>query len=185
MHKNKQIIYADDETESVFELLKLRLPWLVIGLLGGLVATRFIAHFEQLITSQVSLAYFLPLVVYLSDAVGTQTENIYVRNASKETTTFSTSMVKEIFIGIVFGLLFGGIIGLVAYFWVHNLLVALTVGLSLALCIAVAPVIALTTPFLIQAEHTDPALAAGPFTTIIQNLVAILIYFTIASFIMF
>lgn len=119
----------------------------------------------------------------MSDAVGTQTEAMYVRSLSKSKDHFLKYLIKEIILGLSLGLIFGILIGFVSYFWIHSLNIALTVGIAMALNIALAPLIALIVPEILFKEHTDPALGAGPFTTVIQDIISILIYFFIASLI--
>ena len=69
----------DDATESVDHLIEHRVPWLFMGLLGGLVTVFIISRYEAILALDVRLAFFIPVIVYLSDAVGTQTETIYIR----------------------------------------------------------------------------------------------------------
>lgn len=184
-HASKKFLFADDDTEQVSLLLKLRLPWLIIGVLGGIVASLIVSRYEQIISQNISLAFFVPIITYLSDAVGTQTETIYVRNLAKGQTRFFTYLAKEILIGLFLGAFFGIILGSVTYFWLNSLPMALTIGLSMFANILIAPVLALLIPEILFKEHSDPALGGGPFTTVVQYLVSLLIYFTIASIILF
>lgn len=167
------------------QLLKLRLPWLAVGLLGGIGASYLVSRFEIILSQNISLAFFLPFIVYMSDAVGTQTETIFVRNMTKGRSHFVIYIVKEFFLGIILGVLFGGATGLFAYAWLHDPKTAWTVGVAMLANVAAAPVIALIIPEILFKEHTDPALGGGPFTTIIQDILSILIYFLIASVIIF
>ena len=84
----EKTIYADDAKEKVGFLLRLRLPWLIIGLVGGTLASFLVSRFEEILSQNISLAFFLPLIVYMSDAVGTQTETIFVRNLAKGKVNF-------------------------------------------------------------------------------------------------
>lgn len=178
-------MYADDARERITQLIKLRLPWLVVGLLGGIGASFIVSRFEDIISKNISLAFFVPFIVYMSDAVGTQTETIFVRNMSKGKPHFIIYIVKEFFFGLILGVLFGGATGLFAYIWLHDPKIAWTVGLAMLANVAAAPIIALIIPEILFKEHTDPALGGGPFTTIIQDILSILIYFLIASVIIF
>lgn len=187
MKKDKvpQFVQADDLKESTGFLLKLRLPWLMAGLAGGFLATFLISRFEAQLVQNVKLAFFLPMIVYLSDAVGTQTETIYIRNITNKKAMFKTYLFKELQIGVILGAFFGCIVGSVAYIWLRQLDLALTVGLAMAVAVATAPVVAVCVAKLFQVEHQDPAVGAGPFTTILQDIVSILIYFAVASVILF
>lgn len=183
-HINRTIL-ADDSTERISFLLKLRFPWLVLGLVFGLITTLFVGQFEKLLAQQVKLAFFIPVIVYLSDAVGTQTETIFVRNIAKKQISFLTYLFKEFVIGLVFGAFFGLVVGGFAYFWLQETKIALTIGIAMLLSITVASVISLIIPSLLYKEHTDPAVGAGPFTTVIQDFISLMIYFLVATLIVF
>lgn len=183
--EEQKIQIADDEKEGVGLLLRLRVPWLVLGLLGGTAASFIVSRFEVVISENISLAFFLPVIVYMSDAVGTQTETIFVRDLTKGKAKFSSYLLKEFILGLVLGSLFGALIGLVAYFWIGSFDIALTVFLAMAVNVALAPIVALIVPELLFKEHTDPALGGGPFTTIIQDIISILVYLLVASVILF
>lgn len=183
--RTDKYVLADDVKESTAFLLRLRLPWLVIGLIGGFCATYLISQFEAQLNQNVKVAFFIPIIVYLSDAVGTQTETIYVRNASRTKSIFHIYFMKECLIGITMGLIFGTLITVFSYIWLRQTSLSLSIGLAMLLAVSIAPIIALTMAKIMQSEHQDPAVGAGPFTTIIQNIVSILIYFSVASVILF
>ncbi len=83
------------------------------------------------------------------------------------------------------GALFGVIMGSFAYMWFHIAETAFTVGLAMFITMSTAPVISLIVPTIIKKEHKDPAVGAGPFTTVIQDLISLLVYFFIATVIIF
>lgn len=176
---------ADDLKESVGFLLRLRLPWLIAGLIGGFGASVLISRYEAVLQSDVRLAFFLPVIVYLSDAIGTQTETIYVRNMARQRGYFHTYLVKESLLGLTFGILFGLLTFGFVYLWFGDVSLSGLVALAMAGSVAVAPIVALLTARLFQAEHQDPAVSAGPFKTLFQDVISILIYFAVASAILF
>lgn len=173
----------DDAKERVSLLIKERLPWLILGLVGGIIVTVLVSKFEAILTGNISLAFFLPVIVYMSDAIGTQTENIYVRNLSKFRDNFLPYLLKELLVGIAFGVIFGSLLGLFAKFWLGSTLVALTVGTAMLINGILAPIVALVVPELLFKEHKDPALGGGPFTTILQNLISLSVYLLVATLI--
>ena len=177
----EKILYADDSKESVGLMVRLRMPWLLIGLVGGMAASFIASKFETLLSQNIALAFFIPFIVYMSGAVGTQTETIFVRNLKKGVPKFFIYVIKEFLLGLIIGLFFGAAVGLFAYFWIHSIKIAIAVGLAMFVNIAIAPVIALVIPEILFKEHTDPALGGGPFTTIIQDILSIVIYFIVAS----
>ncbi|MDP3741339.1 MAG: magnesium transporter [bacterium] len=175
----------DDVNDPVGHLLGHRLPWLALGLLGGMVTSIIVSKYEAILSADIRLAFFVPVIVYLSDAVGTQTETIYVRHIKKTGTGFGKYLFKETILGLCLGSIFGLAIGLFAQLWLHSTEVGLTVGLAMLINVAIAPVLATIVPALLYKEHSDPALGAGPLATIIQDLISLLIYFFIASLIIF
>jgi magnesium transporter len=176
----KQVL-EDDAKEKVSLLIEHRLPWLVVGLMGGIGLTLISSRFEHLLAQNIGIAYFIPVIVYMADAVGTQTENVFVRNLVHKQAKFSTYLIKEILLGLSLGALFGCLIGLFAFFAFHSTDIALTVGLAMFATMSTAPAIALIVPTLLQKTHKDPAVGAGPFTTVIQDFLSLLIYFLIAT----
>src|SRR5688572_3235121 len=163
----KRLIYVDDATEEVGLLIRLRLPWLVVGLIVGTGITFVVSRFETVLNEQVSLAFFIPVIVYMSDAVGTQTETIYVRNLSLRQAKFSVYLVKELLLGLIIGAVSGFLIGSFAWLWLSAAKVAITVGLATFASITSSAVIALIIPTLLHKfGHSDPAVGAGPFTTV-------------------
>jgi magnesium transporter len=175
----------DDAKEKISLLIEHRLPWLVVGLLGGIGLTLVSSRFEHLLTQNIGLAYFIPVIVYMADAVGTQTETVYVRNLAKKRTKFSKYLFKELLLGLSLGALFGILIAIFAFVVFKSLPIAFTVGAAMFATMATAPAIALIIPTILKREHTDPAVGAGPFTTVVQDFVSLLVYFLIATLILF
>lgn len=179
------VFLEDDAREPILPLITHRIPWLAIGLMGGIVATLISSKFEHLLAANINLAYFIPVIVYMADAIGTQTETIYVRNLAKTQIKLSSYLFKELLLGIFLGILFGSLIGLFAYIWFGKISTALTVGAAMFASMAIAPAVALLVPALLHKENYDPALGAGPFTTVLQDLISLSIYLFIASVIIF
>lgn len=177
-------VLEDDNKEPLAPLIEHRLPWLTIGLLGGILTTFLASKFESLLSTHIQLVFFIPVIVYMADAVGTQTETIYIRSLAREKVNLYTYLVKETLIGVSLGILFGIMLGFFAYFWLQSLTTALTVALAMFINVAIAPVTALLIPSILQKERTDPALGSGPFTTILQDLISLLVYFLIAAVIL-
>ena len=176
----------NDATESVDHLIEHRVPWLFMGLLGGLVTVFIISRYEAILALDVRLAFFIPVIVYLSDAVGTQTETIYIRAlAYKKKINFLKYIIKESAVGLGLGVIFGIILGIFSMYWLKSLPIGLTVGIAVLINLSIAPLLTLSISNMLHKRHTDPALGVGPAATIIQDLISILIYFAIASIIIF
>lgn len=176
-------VLADDSTEPVSLLLRLRLPWLLGGLAIGGVFTYLVSRYESVLSSQVSTAFFIPIILYLSSAVGNQTEAIFLRHIRKGKTDFKEYLFKEIILGLLLGAILGTLLGFFSSLWLPDD-VALSVGLALFLSTSAATVISLLVTQLIYKEHQDPAVGAGPFFAAIQDFVSLVIYFFVASLIL-
>lgn len=173
----------DDIWEPVTHLVKNRLPWLILGLIWGLVTSVVVSHFERILESDIRLSFFIPVIVYMSDAVGTQTETIYVRHLEKKTIDFWKYFLKEISLGLALGVIFGLATGLFAFLWLWSSTIALTIGLAMLVNVALAPLLAIIFPVILYRDHLDPALWAGPLWTVAQDFVSLMVYFVVASLI--
>lgn len=175
---------ASDTHERLKTIIKERLPWLILGLVIGTGASFFVSRFEAVLAEKISLAFFLPVIVYMSDAVGTQTETIFVRDLTEHKANYGKYLKKELSIGLVLGVILGILIGIIAYLWLQDSDVALTIAIAMGLNVSLAPLVATIVPEFIFKSHYDPALGAGPLTTVIQDSISLLIYFTVASIIL-
>ena len=159
-----------------------RLPWLLLGLLGGMFAAQVVGYFEETLEANLLLAAFIPLIVYMSSAVGMQTEAFIIRDlAMDRKIPFRAYFFRQM---IVVGAL--GVFCAAALFGVSTVLhsnVPLSAVLSSALFAAMFSSIltGLLIPWLLSRFHTDPANASGPVATIIQDILSLMIYFTIAT----
>lgn len=173
--------YADDDNMPVKRLVEMRIPPLLIGLALGVVLSFIVSSFEETLTQNIALVFFLPFIVYISDAVGAQTRDIYVRDLKSGKANFLTYLFKETLIGIALGIVSGIIIGIVSWFWLHSFSTATIVGLGTFGAVVVAPPVALIIAEIFELEHRDPAVGAGPLATIIQDTLSIAIYGLIAT----
>lgn len=80
-----------------------------------------VSHFESILESDIRLSFFIPMIVYMSDAVGTQTETIYVRHLQSKNADFGKYFLKEIVLGSSLGVIFGLTVGLFAYLWLGSM----------------------------------------------------------------
>jgi len=184
MKDNEKIEYADDNYEPVKTLFKLRAPSLFLGLILGFGISFITSHFEEVLSQNIEIAFFLPFVVYIADAIGTQTEAIYSRNLKTGKAKFGKYLRKELTLGIVFGTIFGLISGLVSFLWFKDGLLTLSVTLGTFFAILFAPVMAIIVTHIFQLLHKDPAAGSGPIATVIQDMSSVIIYGIICSLIL-
>ncbi len=147
--------------EPVLRRLWHRLPWLVVGLVGALLAAGVVGGFEDILAEHVLIAFFVPGVVYLADAIGTQTEALVIRGLSLGVGIRQVAG-REVVTGVLLGLVLGAVsLVLVGAPW-QNWLVALAVALALLAAASIATVIALTLPWLIDKLGKDPPSDRAP-----------------------
>lgn len=157
-----------------------RIPWLLLGLAGALVAAHLMSWFEVHLRQTVMLAFFIPGIVYLADAVGTQTETVVVRGLSVGV-PMRRMALRELLAGIAIGAVLAAVAGpLIAWRW-GNPEVALVVALALFVTCSTATVAAMALPWLFDIAGQDPAFGSGPLATVIQDLLSIVAYLGIAA----
>jgi magnesium transporter len=159
----------------------LRLPWLLIGLALSSLATVLMASFEHALRANVAIAFFIPALVYLTDAIGTQTEAIAVRGLSVRRKPMGNIFATEILTGALIGLTLGIIAMVGVSIAFGSLAMGLAVGLSLFVAGTLASTIGLLLPYVLSRLQLDPAFGSGPVATIIQDVLTILVYFVIIT----
>lgn len=166
--------------EPVARRLWHRLPWLIIGLIGAMASAALVGAFEEELESKVLLAVFIPAVVYMADAVGTQTEALLIRGLSVGVTVRRIAR-RELATGLAIGLVVSAAFMAFALVGWGEGRVALAVGLALLASCSIATVVAMLLPWFFQRLGRDPAFGSGPLATVIQDLLSILVYFAVAA----
>ncbi len=169
--------------EPVPRRFRHRLPWLLVGLAGAFLFAELVAGFESMLRERVVLAFFVPGIVYLADAVGTQTETVVVRGLSVGV-RFASMLRRE----LLTGLGIGAALALAALPLVQlrfgDAGLAAVVGASLFAACGTASAAAMALPWLLDRLGMDPAFGSGPLATVIQDLLSIAIFFGIAQSVM-
>jgi len=160
-----------------------RLPWLFAGLLGGFGAASLVRAFEEALSTDLLLTAFIPTIVYMADAVGTQVQTVLIRALAVEHEGFPLKRYfrREAAVNLVLSVLLGGVAGLIGMLFFDAPNLGLILGFSLFATILAASAVAATLPFLFLRFNIDPAIASGPLATIIRDLMSLLIYFLIAK----
>jgi len=158
-----------------------RLPWLLVGLVLSAGAAAVMAGFEAMMRANVAVAFFIPSLVYLTDAIGTQTEAIAVRGLAVRRRPLGRLLAGEALTGGAIGLILGvlAVIGIWAVFGDPR--IAASVGIALVLAGMLAASIGLMLPWTLARWGVDPAFGSGPVATIIQDVATIAVYFSIAA----
>ena len=161
-----------------------RLPWLLIGLAGSALVTVVMAMFTSTLESTVAVAFFVPGIVYLADAIGTQTEAAAVRGLSLTHEPLRQLVWGELRTGVLMGLILAAIALPAVWLAVGELPLAIAVAGALLSAGAVATTVGLLLPWLLTRFGRDPAYGSGPVATVVQDLLSILIYLTIVSLVL-
>lgn len=161
--------------------LRRRLPWLVIGLLASSLATLTVAQFEETLGANVAVAFFVPALVYIAGAIGTQAVSVAVRGLGARRMPIAALLWRELATGGLIGLALG-LISVLPIWWIFgDALLALAVALAVLGAGTVSAVIGLALPWVFQKLGFDPALGSGPICTILQDVLSLLIYFLVVS----
>ncbi len=174
--------YDDVFADPLKVSLKHRLPWLFIGLFGGLTAASFISSYEHTLSQNLILASFIPLIVYMTDAIGAQMEALIIRDLSSGTKfDFIKYFTKQFTIVATMA----GIIAVALYIislFLHGLpMISLVISISLFISCLMSVFASLIIPYVFKKLRFDPADVSGPMATVIQDIMSVLVYFSVAT----
>jgi magnesium transporter len=169
-----------EDNASIFRISKARLPWLIIGMLGGTLGAKVISSFEGSISSVPSLAFFIPMITAMGGNVGVQSSAIVVQSLAKgnQFKSVFSKLSKETLVGILNGLICSSLIfGIASIF--DNMVLGVVVSVSLFVVIIFAAIMGMIIPLILDKYDIDPALATGPFITTLNDVLGLFIYFTV------
>ena len=179
-----QDVEADD---TIWELTKARLPWLVLALFGGFVSVSILGGFEEAMTNYPVLFFFTPLIAAMAGNVGVQSSAIIVQGLANDSLRGSAwnRLLKEVSQSLINGFVLAALLMSAGMFFLgFELKVGITVAVSLISVIIIASIIGTFVPIILDKRGIDPALATGPFITTSNDILGILIYFSIAKLIL-
>lgn len=179
-----EIDLEDNLYERIINSLRTRLPWLLVTLIGGLLAGRIIRGLEAELQAVVALAYFIPLLTGMGGNVGTQSSTLTVRGLATGQVDGGQLLLtvgREAMVGIAVGLICGLIVTLVAFFWQKSVLLGLVVGGALMGNMITAATMGTLVPMVFKRLGIDPAVASAPFISTSIDITGLLIYAGLAS----
>lgn len=174
------------ETKSVARSTRIRLPWLFVSFMGGVVAVFIIGRFEEHLQGLAYLAAFIPVIMGMGGNIGIQSSTIVVRGIATGRINIHhlwSVVSKELAIGVILGVFYGIFLGAIThlFFRVDNTsALAVSVGVGVLSSMSVAAFIGSFMPMMLARLHIDPAVATGPFVTSFIDILSILIYFHVA-----
>tara|TARA_B110000003_G_scaffold2694_1_gene2872 strand:+ start:11074 stop:12423 length:1350 start_codon:yes stop_codon:yes gene_type:complete len=178
-----QDVEADD---SIIQLTKARLPWLFLGLLGGVGAFLIMVMFENTFNQNAILFFFTPLIAAMAGNVGVQSSAIIVQGLANDDVKGSINgrLIKELFLAALNGIILAFFLFVFIWIYEGKVNTALAISISLVAVIIIAGLIGTFVPLFLNKKGIDPAIATGPFITTSNDIFGILIYFLIAKIIL-
>lgn len=176
-----------ESSDSIWVLSRARLPWLLIGMVGGMLGAKVIAEYEVELQTNATLAFFIPLIMAMGGNVGVQSSAIVVQglaNNSIQLDSMFKRLLKEFGVAIFNGtVLVSLIFAFIYFFFDSDYMLGLTVGISLYAVIIFAGLFGTFIPLILNRYKIDPALATGPFITTVNDVLGLAIYFIVGSLI--
>lgn len=175
---------AEVQSASPVKAFRLRLPWLAATLAGGIGCALIAGFFETTLTAKIILAFFLTLVLGLSESVSAQSVTVTVetlRGRTPNRVWFRRAARKEALSALMLGGTCGSVVAAVAWLWRGQPAAALVIGGSIALAMVVACLVGLTVPAVLHRFKLDPKIAAGPVSLAIADVCTLLIYLNLAA----
>lgn len=173
-----------EEDDSVWLLSRARLPWLLIGMIGGLAGARFIGMFEQELSVVPAMAFFIPLITATGGNVGIQSSTIIVQSLASDNAfqgTIFQRLMRVLLVAIINGLVISAFVFGLNLVLFNTLSLSVVVSVALFAVVQLASVMGTVTPLVLDRFGINPALASGPFITTANDLLGLAVYFGVAK----
>ncbi len=166
---------------SILNRLSRRLPWLIFGLVASSVITVVMVQFEHALSANVAVAFFVPALVYIAGAIGSQAVSVSVRSLAADNVKILPLLRDELIIGVGIGATLGVLAAVAVLAVFGDQLLATAVGLAVLSGGTMSAVVGFGLPWVFQKLGSDPAMGSGPICTIIQDVASLFIYFGLVS----
>lgn len=171
--------------DKVWQRVRVRFPWLMVGLLGGILSATILRTHSHELSSVTQLAFFIPLIAAMAGNVGVQSSSIIVQSIAsgvKDVETPLKKLLKDISVALLTAVVFSSLLFLYNFFTAGNLNLTYSVSISLFIVILFASLFGTIIPLVLHKFKIDPALATGPFITTMNDIVGLFIYLSVTSF---
>ena len=158
-----------------------RMPWLLVGLFASSAVTLVMARFEESLAANVAVAFFVPALVYIAGAIGTQAVSVAVRGLSGDDVALARLLRDELIIGIAIGSTLGLFSAAMVLLAFGHVALSLAVGFAVLGGGVISAIVGFGLPWAFHRFGSDPALGSGPICTIVQDVASLLIYFMLVS----
>lgn len=172
---------------SLRKIWLVRLPFLLIALVGGLIAGGIIEGFEEMLEAVVVVAFFIPVILDMGGSVGSQSTTVFARGVVLghiSVKNFFRPLLKEMLVGLSIGIILGAIAAVIIIIWQDIPMLALSVGLALVATMTLAATLGFLTPYVIMKLKMDQAAGSAPIITSIKDITGLFIYFGLVSLFM-
>ncbi len=163
----------------LFDRFRRRLPWLVFGLFASSIITFVMAGFEESLSTNIAVAFFVPALVYIAGAIGTQAVSVAVQGLSTENVSIKKLLQDELVVGVAIGASLGLISSILVFAAFGDSMLSLAVGLAVLSGGTVSALVGFGLPWVFKHFGSDPTLGSGPICTIVQDVSSLLIYFVL------
>lgn len=182
LHRLAGIVHTSDHAREALETspwrrVMSRMPWLLVGLVGSMLAAGIMSRFEGVLQRNVMVAFFVPAIVYLADAIGTQTEAVAVRGLSLSHRPLGRLLAGELATGAMIGLGLGILALPFVMLGTGDPRLAAAVAIAIFAAGSVAAFVGLIFPWLLSRAGWDPAYGSGPVATVLQDMLSLVVYF--------
>lgn len=170
--------------DRVWQLTRARIPWLFIGLLGGITGALVLGSHEESLKKIPEVAFFIPLIAAMAGNVGVQSSSIVVQSiasGSRDFDSFGRKLLKELSVALITALLFSTLIFSYNFFMHESMNLTFSVSLSLFVVIIFASTFGTIIPLILNRFKIDPAVATGPFITTMNDILGLIVYMLIAN----
>jgi magnesium transporter len=173
-----------ESSDSVLQLTKARIPWLLVGLVGGILGAMVVKGSEEQLAVYTAVAMFIPLIAAMGGNVGIQSSAIIVQGLANKSLGFDSTfqkLAKELMVGLTNGFVLSTLLFLFSWLVFRNLPLAVSVSTSLTAVIVFAALFGTFVPLALDKFKIDPALATGPFITTVNDVIGLFLYFVISK----
>jgi len=178
------VINQEIAEDSPIKISRARLPWLIVGLFGGILAAAVIHRFEASIEKVVALSFFFPVIMAMGGNTGTQAATVAVRGLATgdiSVMNIGRRIWLELKVALVNGVICGILLSLIVGYWLSSLVLGTVVGIALIVIILTSGLVGASVPLMLKKLDIDPALATGPFVTTSNDIISLFIYLTLVT----
>jgi magnesium transporter len=178
------VIHQEIAEDSPIKISRARLPWLIVGLFGGILAAVVIHQFEASIEKVVALSFFFPVIMAMGGNTGTQAATVAVRGLATgdiSVMNIGRRIWMELKVALVNGVICGMLLSVIVGVWLSSFILGAVVGIALIVIILTSGLVGASVPLMLKKLDIDPALATGPFVTTSNDIISLFIYLTLVT----